>query len=58
MSTLYALYNFVGAKLVDCDLIAECENEMILVEEVDEVRLGVAIGSKVPTNNFHIKEII
>lgn len=58
MSTLYALDYFVGTKLVDCDLTTECENKMILVEEVNKVRLGVAIGCKVPAHNFHIKEII
>ena len=58
MITLYALDYFVGTQLVYCDLTAECENKMILVEEVNKVRFGVAIGSKVPADNFHIKEII
>jgi hypothetical protein len=45
--------NLILGKRVECDVVAECEYDCVLVEECHYVGHGVAVGRDVPANNFH-----
>ena len=50
--------DFVLGELIDGDLVAEGEDDVVGVQELEDVGLRVAIGSDVPANNLHaIKEM-